>query len=465
MPSGHRIFRAHPGIEYNIRAVVLGGAYPFTFSLSGHPGGMTVNSRTGEISWPSPSGTTVRPTLTVVDSEGATRSSDWTITVSADGFAFYDAARGNDATGDGSLARPFRSLAHCRLHSAGRVVYFRAGTYDMTALPSVRYGSGHERTSWGPVRGSSVQLLAFPGERVIWDHGYRQGGSPGFMVELEPERSSASAQPVFLDGIEFTNVSNCLLRLQVEGHYHTFRRCTFRDIWAPVEGDNPAAVMHVTTSQFHEYCTYQNNVGHRLHHGASSGMYKFYAVRKMLIEDDHAFQTGGPFDLKFGCPRFEIRGCWYHDNVYIDQGVVGNQNGLAGGQCSGEVRYNRITGRGYPSGASEANVINLNNFGLTEQVDVYRNTLVGAIRVQPAAADQGGPFRFRNNVILNNNGGHSARVTFDNPANRGLVIAGTGASANVVGRLGSGIVNEGGDLALVGPSRKAYLGTHGHEIP
>ena len=45
MPSGHRIFKAYPGLPYNIRAVVTGGAYPFTFSLANAPSGMTINRR------------------------------------------------------------------------------------------------------------------------------------------------------------------------------------------------------------------------------------------------------------------------------------------------------------------------------------------------------------------------------------------------------------------------------------
>lgn len=37
IPSGHRIYRAYPGLEYNIRAVVLGGAFPFRFALKDAP--------------------------------------------------------------------------------------------------------------------------------------------------------------------------------------------------------------------------------------------------------------------------------------------------------------------------------------------------------------------------------------------------------------------------------------------
>lgn len=462
MPSGHRIFKAYPGIPYEIRAVVIGGAYPYTFSLSGDvPSGMTIDATTGEIVWASPAAD-ASPTITVTDSDGTVRSSTWDIVVTTAGFQFYSPT-GNDSNA-GTLASPRQTLNHARTNTAGDIVYFRGGTYTFSGVPEVSYGTGHTRTSWGNVRGSSVQLLAYPGETVIFDHLYSAGTHQGLMVDLEPESYAADAQPVYFDGIESFGASNCLWRLSVEGHYHTFRRMTFRDIWEPTEGDNPGGIMHVTTGTMRQYCTYQDNVGYDLDHGATCGLYKFYGLRKLLIEDNEAYTTGGPFDLKFATPRFEVRGCWFHDNAYIDQGIVGNQNGQSGDYVSGEVRFNRITGRGYSGGPSDAYVVNLNNFALTEQVDVYRNTLVGAIRIQPAASDTGGPFKFYNNVIINDNTGHPDNISYDNPVNTGLVELGAGAAANVVGAEGSGVVNEAGDLALIGASRTAYLGTHGHEI-
>lgn len=49
IPATNRIFRAYPGIEYNIRAAVIGGVYPYYHELSGAPGRMTIDSFTGEI--------------------------------------------------------------------------------------------------------------------------------------------------------------------------------------------------------------------------------------------------------------------------------------------------------------------------------------------------------------------------------------------------------------------------------
>ncbi|MCE9638039.1 MAG: IPT/TIG domain-containing protein, partial [Planctomycetes bacterium] len=66
LDAQNRIFRAYPGIPYVIRAAVMGGSFPYTFSLSNVPAGMTVDARTGEVSWPNPTADAT-PTITVVD--------------------------------------------------------------------------------------------------------------------------------------------------------------------------------------------------------------------------------------------------------------------------------------------------------------------------------------------------------------------------------------------------------------
>jgi hypothetical protein len=94
IPSTNRIFRAYPGIEYNIRAAVIGGTYPYTYSLNNAPEGMTINSRTGEIVWPNPQLDASDIQLSVKDSENTTVSTAWSITVSANGFLFVDVWKG-----------------------------------------------------------------------------------------------------------------------------------------------------------------------------------------------------------------------------------------------------------------------------------------------------------------------------------------------------------------------------------
>ncbi|MGH9349666.1 MAG: Ig domain-containing protein, partial [Vicinamibacterales bacterium] len=136
MSSNHRHARAYPGIEYNVRAGVVGGAYPFTFSLSNAPSGMTIDSRTGTITWPNPQAN-ASPTITVVDSEGTRISATWTITVTTNGFKFIDANNGRNAAnngcssscGTGTLSNPWRTVRDMYQNGVpSDFIYFRNGT-------------------------------------------------------------------------------------------------------------------------------------------------------------------------------------------------------------------------------------------------------------------------------------------------------------------------------------------------
>ena len=45
----NRFYRAYPGLEYNVRMGVIGGDYPYVYSLITAPSGMTIDAGTGEI--------------------------------------------------------------------------------------------------------------------------------------------------------------------------------------------------------------------------------------------------------------------------------------------------------------------------------------------------------------------------------------------------------------------------------
>ena len=132
-PSGHPMLRAHPSVPYRHRACAKGGAYPYVFTLSNAPAGMTVDPFTGLIEWPNPTGTSATPTLNVTDAEGTVRSETWTIQVTIAGFKFVSGT-GSDAA-DGTLANPWRSLGRVRSSATpDDIIYFRAGTYSAQGL-------------------------------------------------------------------------------------------------------------------------------------------------------------------------------------------------------------------------------------------------------------------------------------------------------------------------------------------
>ncbi len=167
---------------------------------------MTIDSRTGEIRWPKPSGEQARPTITVTDAEGTTRSSAWTIKVGAEPFRFVDAVKGDDANA-GTLEAPWKTLAKVKSsEAAGATVYFRTGVYKKTGM-STGGGDTWTRVEFNG-RVHPVQWLAYPGEKPVIDNDYAASGVPGSFIRI----TGAANSPVYLDGLEVTNSRHIALQ-------------------------------------------------------------------------------------------------------------------------------------------------------------------------------------------------------------------------------------------------------------
>jgi hypothetical protein len=443
MPSGHRIFRAYPGLEYNIRAVVIGGAYPFTFALSNAPSGMTV-SADGTISWPNPTGTTVTPTLTVTDAEGARVSSAWAINVTTSGFKFVNATSGND-TADGSRTAPWRTLA--KVHTSGTnsdIVYFRTGTYTPAGIGRASVGSPWERVEFGSTKPS--QWLAYPGEMPVIDFGYVAGVDPSALIRFQASAST----PVYLDGLEGRNFRGIGFQI-VSGasDYTIIRRLKIHHMILGVDGENPAGIMWTSSyGDSTKYAAVQDSEFYSLNNG---GGLKVYSQNRMVIEDNIFRDSGDGFDLKAHVPRFDVRG-----NTFRNLGhsaLFGNMNeGGSGEPASGEWRFNNVN----VSGAQYA--VDVNQDGQAAAIYIYRNTIVGRAQVRNVdGAD--GPFRFRNNVIVNSDSGtpagsHIVQVSVSDPSRITVTDQLTGSPS-------AGIVDSNGSLTS---SFERYVGTHGHQL-
>lgn len=464
IPSGHRIFKAYPGIEYNIRAVVIGGSYPYTFSLSNAPTGMTINSSTGEISWPNPQANAT-PTITVRDSDGTELSSSWTITVTTSGFVFVNAAAAEGGTG--SISSPWNTLSDVHASStSGQIVYFRAGTYSTVGISRTSIGSAWERVEFSSSK--STQWIAYPGESVTIDQQYAAGSDPGATIRM----TGSITNPCYVDGISFTNVRNILLQITPNVHYIFLRNVEFSYIRGGADGDNPSGVMYVSNlgSNPSYYGAVQDIAAHDL---VSAGAFKTYSQYKFIAEDVNCYNSEGGSDIKAYTGRWEVRGCTFNRLTAQYAGLFGNMNQdpAAGLRNNGEVRYNLFLG----AGASNI-ILDCNQDGNSDQIDIYRNTFVtGITRVrslQASGSYDDGPFRFYSNVIVNESSTIADRITklaysdmpsMDTAPN---VILGTANGAdrlnNLTGGAAAGIVDANGNLTQAYAS---YRGTHGWEIP
>lgn len=442
--GAHRIYRAYPGIEYNIRAVVLGGAYPFQFRLNNAPDGMTIDDRTGEIRWLKPSGSLARPTISVTDAEGEVRTSFWEIRVGTEGFRFVDSKHGNDSE-SGTREKPWKTLAAIKAHSSsGGIVYFRAGTYDTSALqPTGDDESGWRRAEFNG-RVHSVQWIAYPGETPVIDNGYRSDSERGWFLRLQ----GAGDNPVYLDGLEFVKARHIGLQLvSGVGDFAVFRRLAVHQIHEAINGANSAGIMTLTNPQRPSwYSTFQDL---DFHHNACGGI-KQYSQRKLLWEDCRFRDSGIGPDLKSDVSRFEVRRCEFVDNSELRAGLFGNMHPARGRDISGEIRFNRMLCR-----RPEQFALEVNQDGLANEICVYRNTFVGRVRVLNTDSEDG-PFRFERNVIVSDESNQD-RISFERVTDASRIIV----KDNLVGASSSHIVDADGNLS---DKHQSSRGVRGHEI-
>jgi hypothetical protein len=445
MPAGHRHFKAYPGLEYDIRAVVIGGSYPYTFSLADAPEGMTIDARTGEITWPSPSGGPVTPTLIVVDAEGTELSSSWTIEVDTASFRFVDAAQGNDGNA-GTIDSPWQSLVGVLENSnPGEIVVLRAGTYVTQDMP-VDGSDTWVRVEFNGAA-HSVQWLAYPGETPVIDNGYSLGAENSRFLRF----FGSEEHPVYLDGLAITNAWDKGIQFVSGTDYAVFRRLDIHGIAEAIDGSNSAGIM--TLSGYSDpswYAAYQDS---DFHDNASGGI-KQYSHRKLLWEDLTFRDSGGGPDLKAHVPRFEVRGCSFLHNGDGYCGLFGNlaMSNDTGETASGEIRYNLVLCGDSPTTWA----MDVNQDGQSSEIHLYRNTFVGTVRVRNTdSAD--GPFDFTHNVIVNSST-EQDHVTFEAVDDPTRVTF----SDNLTGTPADAIVDENGELQ---GAYVEHLGTRGHVIP
>ena len=401
IPSTNRIFRAYPGIEYNIRAAVIGGLYPFTYSLSNAPSGMTINSKTGEISWPNPQANSGIITLSVTDAENTTVTTTWAITVSTSGFYFVDGSYGGTETG--SITQPFSSLSNmfAGTSSDEDIIYFRAGTYPVYQYNQYQPSDGASMR----LAGKSHTWLAYQSETVIFtgpDNAYIRGWG----------------HPVYFDGLTFMNFTNRAMMIWGGENYQTIRRSVFDNVTANSAINNNYGFIYTTSAgnlTYGYYFVIQDN--DFSHWTGASGIGSIYSIGKALIENNYFHDTNGgglsginnAMGLKANIYNLFVRG----NKVIVDSGYVfgTNMNSQFANSDNVDVSFNYF--KSSVNNRTNGMVHSLNGFGGAVGMPLnnfyyYRNTVEGDISIArmngaTCAYSDGGPFIFNNNVIINPN--------------------------------------------------------------
>ena len=447
--ASNRIYRAYSGIPYVIPTTVIGGHPPYrSFSLSGAPSGMTIDSgpcttigptcTAGTITWSSPSaacstctaGVTAPITVTVTDQDGTQVTGTWSITISTagpgtDGFCFLDATSGNDTTGSGTLASPWQTLnkakANCGVQS---IIYFRAGTYVTTGISGAGVGSGSDygnKVSWNTGT-TGVIWIGYPGETVTIDFAYT--GTP--MVEYF-ELSGAN---IWIENIGLYRVGNMALNINTRSSNYgaTLYKVRGESLLDGINGNNSAYAMWTDCVGCQSY--FDRVIGSTFTHmrgstrvSPSTCAIKFYATIYSVVEsstfDDSDVTNEAVIAYKKSDSHFTNRYNKINITTNSYQGIGGNFNSASAPESSGgEIYHNLMTSTG--GGAID---ISTTHIGDIARVDIYRNTFLGVVTIAGAAAaadhltSADGPFVFTSNVIVNaggTGGSCPARITCSN---------------------------------------------------
>jgi hypothetical protein len=449
IPSTNRIFRAYPGIEYNIRAAVIGGVYPYTHSLSNAPSGMTINSRTGEIIWPNPQTDATNIQLSVKDSENTTVSTTWSITVSTNGFLFVDGAYSGFETG--SITQPYSSLLNLLNNESDitKIVYLRTGVYLMPHYTAT-YANGLRLVN------SPRAWIAYPEESVTMQGGDGAGEAHRILI-------LSSTGSFYFDSIIFKDFNGYGLYVSNPQHYRTIRRCVFNGIVAPDDVNNNYGFLFTTEpwpdTNYSFYMVIQDNeftAWNPVYSNAViSAIGSLYSDKKYLIENNYihspAGNSGTPLGIspKAGQQQYTIRG----NKIVMSRGVPLSTWNSYFHTSYGEVYYNLFDNRGSSSHLHHWNWAGHTEAGTQKSLYYYRNTAIGntlSYRFYGGTYwHLAGPYFINNNVFISS----------DNQLNKPdeNVIYMNNLEDVSVGT----IVDSEGELYS---SHQQYIGTHGWQF-
>lgn len=456
--TDNRIFRAYPGIEYNIRAAVIGGLYPFNYSLSNAPSGMTINSATGEISWPNPQADSGTITISVTDAENTTATASWAVAVSTSGFVFLDAAYNGTETG--SISQPYKTLSNLlnNVNSATAICYVRQGTYPTFEFRP--YSAGNGDMLVGTDTSTPSAWIGYPGEVATFT------GSSGAHFR--------SSGPLYIDNLHFNGFTRTTIMSGGGIGYHTVRRSVFDGIVGPA-GDNTYGFIHMSSSSdTGYYMVLQNNDLKNFTGTAAIGA--LYDTAKALIENNYIHDNGGPGEsgvdngigAKYRTHQLTVRG----NKIVMASGYPFGRTSMSAGMentVGQDISFNYFENSSGEWGHSFLGVSTESPFISKTNFYYYRNTLVGRLGWSNLDGEScpSGPISILNNVIINANNvfGEAEAHDFINyytpnsPSNPWNCITDTG---NLKGLPSAGIVGADG---LLTSGYLANLGAVGWQLP
>jgi hypothetical protein len=308
--------------------------------------------------------------------------------VEAVGTTRYVATTGNDATGDGSISNPFKTLSRANNAStSGDTIYIRGGTYYPTSCQ--RLNKNGLSTAW-------ITYTAYPGENVIIDGRNTPGaGSTDAVIQIR------DANYTRVTGINISNAARSAIHIYYRDNYIRIDNCSIfntsqRGIIASPETSG-LDINHVTVE--HNFLNWTNN-----HWNANSGgetiSFSGVTVKNFDINNNYLSRTcKESIDVKNGANNGTI----HHNIINCTQVKSLGSAGWAGGSPW-------QNGRGiYADGYSYTD----------SNISIYNNFVWGNQTTIDIGAELGGSIRdisVYNNVINPSGTAHGITIS-TNPLN------------------------------------------------
>jgi hypothetical protein len=446
LDTTNRFYKAYPGLEYNVRMGVIGGKYPFTYALTTAPSGMSIDSFTGEITWPAPSesGTPYDVTAIVTDTENTTETISWTVSVTTAGFYFVDAVNGTTrAQGStGTINDPWKLTDDVfRGAPLGSMVYWRAGNYYMD---------------------TDIDDNGDDGMRVVIYSNQHSGVWMGYPGDTKPIFNQDVAHfwfylggALYLDGFHFKSDGNARamgINISSAKNNVVIRRNKFSGITGGTTGGNNALVFFRAQGTGTRMAIQDNEFG-----GVDKGYGILnYRTTGVLVENNYFHDIGAvagnanshALGMKVRSNRWDVRSNLFRNNGGFSIWEYYKYEGL---DLSGnnEHSYNVIEAGGGRLG------INTRHDGIGDPVYVHRNTILDEAS-QGRVEVTNGPFYWYNNVIVNDSvdPGHISLNNISAPER--LII-----ENNLAGTTADGIADAQGNLTA---AYAEYIGNRGHQL-
>lgn len=336
--------RAYPGLLYRSHISVVGGVYPYDFTVTQGPAGLSVDLHSGVTTWQPTVGQVGSHALsvTVTDNVGSSVAMTATLEVTTEGFYFLSPS-GQD-TGEGGIDAPWATLTYAadsaRNIPRGSVVYVREGNYTENALRITT--------------ASPAYWLAFPGETP----------------RIDLERSTWTLQrslPTAFVGLSLHNCGDRCVFVEVAVDLLVLDN-VFSDLYATCGGCNPAFMLfsgHNNSAPRHQYVRLVGNSFDDLDNSAGSetnGAAVSFDVHESLFEGNRLSNLAN-----YG---FVDKDNTYR-NTYRDNAITGCSSGIGikgqAGAASIAVHHNVLVA----SKIKVCEVLHCND------VSVHHNTIAG----------------------------------------------------------------------------------------